>query len=319
MYWRALLLLLLLPSCYPLGVANPRLDKPVALSPQRQAKQALENARRFRAADNYEGARDSYRQLIDLAQGSPSAGVTVADLAEARQGMCRMLIEMHSYEWALRNCKEGVDAGVVDASVLETVTNGLRQDYGKWIDQRLAKGSSSSVEEKIAAYKALSGAKAERITGWEKKLATVKSTEKKKRDQEAKERKRVEAEAERQRLEQSKQARLKLEDKWNMAKTLSAAQFRNWVMINQTVIGQQFFSDVEIEKPRLSLWVNDPDRLASASNLGFFADIADAFVVWCECEGETLVGIDMSHLGQRKMAVYRYHFNSQTGRSQLSR
>jgi hypothetical protein len=300
----------LFSACLPVQPVKPVPKEPVSLSePQR----LLESAQQMRKANDLEQARSYYQQVVSY--HANKGGVAPEYLKES----CYALMELQSYERALEACQASVNVGAVEPSILETVKQGLRQEYGRSIEASLIDGKSVGVRTKLDAYKALPGAKLERVADWEKRLVAVERAEQKKRDQEEKERKRAAAEAERQHQEKIKRARQRLIEKWGMVKLFSATEFQTWILLHETVLGQQFFSNVEIEKPSLALWVDDPDRLANYSNLRFFADIADAFVVWCDCDGETTVGVDMSYMRGGKMRVYRYRFNPEVGQSQLSR
>lgn len=114
------------------------------------------------------------------------------------------------------------------------------------------------------------------------------------------------------------QALPKLDTKYPGVQSVSADALRLWILkTTYTVLGRQFFNNVEVRESSLALWVSDPNQVRNFTNLSAFADIADTFVVWCRCDGETTVGIDMSHLGAGKSVVFHYRLNPETVRSEM--
>lgn len=177
------------------------------------------------------------------------------------------------------------------------------------IERALQEERLGAAKDALDSYRAQAGAKEEKIAAWRQQIASI---EQRSRHRAAEAEKR----SARQRREQFHRVLPQLDAKYPGVQGVSADTLRLWILkTSYTVLGRQFFNNVEVRESSLALWVSDPNQVRDFTNLSAFADIADLFVVWCRCDGETTVGIDMSHLRAGKAIVFRYRLNPETARS----
>lgn len=302
-----------------LGVAACSYSKDMHKSAnQRQELRAeLDKARQAMASQDYHQAGNYYwraarQPTLEISNGkTETISLSETERREALDGVCLSARYVNELETARGACQEAVGmAGSTSQPILDEIHRELRQRYGREIEEALGAAQPEVAKQKLLAYRRLPDTKPARLSEWEERLIDAEQIAKRREEQETRERaKRLD--------EAARRAREQLEEKWGRVHAFNDAMLRAWLLSLQTTVGAQFFSDVDIAPPFLRLWVADADRLSAPANLSTFADIADAFVVWCRCDGMTSVGIDMRHLGGRQDVVFTYQFNRNYGRSQL--
>ena len=79
-------------------------------------------------------------------------------------------------------------------------------------------------------------------------------------------------------------------------RSMNEGAFRRWVEDKTTVSGIRMASSVEVSKGALRLWIPDAQMRTAALNLDRFADINDALVARCRCDGKTNIAAQDSGL-----------------------
>lgn len=95
-------------------------------------------------------------------------------------------------------------------------------------------------------------------------------------------------------------------------RAMNEGAFRRWVEDKTTVSGMSMVSSVEVNKGVLRLWIANAQMKTAALNLDRFADINDALVARCRCNGKTNVAAQNSGL-----PAYLVRLDPETRRSEV--
>jgi len=95
-------------------------------------------------------------------------------------------------------------------------------------------------------------------------------------------------------------------------RAMNEGAFRRWVADKTTVSGMSMVSNVEVNKGVLRLWIANTQMKTAALNLDRFADINDALVARCRCNGKTNIAAQDSGL-----PAYLVRLDPETRRSEV--
>jgi hypothetical protein len=95
-------------------------------------------------------------------------------------------------------------------------------------------------------------------------------------------------------------------------RAMNEGAFRRWVEDKTTVSGMSMVSSVEVSKGVLRLWIPNTQMRTAALNLDRFADINDALVARCHCNGKTNIAAQDSGL-----PAYLVRLDPETRRSEV--
>jgi hypothetical protein len=95
-------------------------------------------------------------------------------------------------------------------------------------------------------------------------------------------------------------------------KGMKESAFRRWVLDNASVDGTRMVSSVQMRRNAVDVWVPDERLPTVALNLNHFAQINDALVARCRCDGRTNVAVAGTGL-----PAYLLRLDPETHRSEV--
>ncbi len=104
----------------------------------------------------------------------------------------------------------------------------------------------------------------------------------------------------------------KLARAYPQMKEMKESAFRHWVLDNASVDGTQMVSSVQMRRNVVDIWVPDERLPTVALNLDRFAQINDALVARCRCDGRTNVVVAGTGL-----PAYLLRLDPETNRSEV--
>jgi hypothetical protein len=104
----------------------------------------------------------------------------------------------------------------------------------------------------------------------------------------------------------------KLARAYPQMKGMKESAFRRWVLDNASVDGTRMVSSVQMRRNAVDVWVPDERLPTVALNLNHFAQINDALVARCRCDGRTNVAVAGTGL-----PAYLLRLDPETHRSEV--
>lgn len=95
-------------------------------------------------------------------------------------------------------------------------------------------------------------------------------------------------------------------------KGMNESAFRHWVVENASVDGTRMVSSVRMRRNAVDVWVPDERLPTVALNLDRFAQINDALVARCHCDGRTNIVVTGTGL-----PAYLLRLDPETHRSEV--
>jgi hypothetical protein len=95
-------------------------------------------------------------------------------------------------------------------------------------------------------------------------------------------------------------------------KEMNESAFRHWVLDNASVGGTRMVSGVQMHRNAVDVWVPDERLPTVALNLNRFAQINDALVARCRCDGRTNIAVAGTGL-----PAYLLRLDPETHRSEV--
>lgn len=234
-----------------------------------------------------------------------SAGMTNQDWSDFADRACQEAYDSGDLEKARHECRMSLGKGSEKtAELLDTIDRKLRQKYGAEVDAAIERGDGAAARTALKKYQTIPSHRRNLVEDWERKIRPLEAQA---------------AARDSARRAAGVQAALpRLSRRWGFVRSMSMEQFENWVESHTTVAGSAAFDRVEIKGRELWLWTDSSNPYQS-DRARFYADISDAFVAWCACDGITHVGYDYSYFGgNERMQSYTVRFNPEIGRSQIN-
>lgn len=196
-----------------------------------------------------------------------------------------------------RACSIAADRpGSQSAAILVEVQQAERNSLTTEIETALANKDTAQAEAAIVRYKSVPGSDPQAAQQWSKQLWALVN-----RDSATGRRDRhlapIISEISRQ---------------YPHLRAMNEGTFRRWVEDKTTVSGMRMVSSVEIGKGALRLWIPNTQMRTAALNLDRFADINDALVARCRCDGKTNIAAQDSGL-----PAYLVRLDPETRRSEV--
>ena len=153
-------------------------------------------------------------------------------------------------------------------------------------------------EDAITRYRSIPGADPGVVAGWSRQIWIILN----RRDGLAQKRSGHQLDA----------AISKLARAYPQMKEMKESAFRHWVLDNASVDGTRMVSSVQMHRSAVDVWVPDERLPTVALNLNRFAQINDALVARCRCDGRTNVVVAGTGL-----PAYLLRLDPETHRSEV--
>jgi hypothetical protein len=153
-------------------------------------------------------------------------------------------------------------------------------------------------EDAITRYQSIPGADPHVVAGWSRQIWIILN--------------RREGLAQKRSGHQLDAAISKLARAYPQMKEMKESAFRHWVLDNASVDGTRMVSSVQMRRNAVDVWVPDERLPTVALNLNRFAQINDALVARCRCDGRTNVVVAGTGL-----PAYLLRLDPETHRSEV--
>jgi hypothetical protein len=266
----------LLAACTNAMLASARGD--LAANHYAQAHQDLEAALQnpsLRPAERREASDDL--SLTDFVIGAPTYS----------------LLQQH------QTCaRAALERGSVSQERLAKIDDAIRQEQETEVDQALKAGDVASAVAAVRTYEQIAPSDTQTLAQWNQRIWSV---------------------VDRQDRHMGKHHKNRLHQTLTMLKqdfprfhSMNQHAFKRWVGNDMAAGGAPMLSGITISGQILELKVPDSDLKQSALSPEKFAQINDAFSVWCQCDGATHVAS-----GGTGLPVYLARLNPVMARSEV--
>lgn len=246
------------------------------------AQSALRTARARLQAGDYRGA---HQELAALAAHPDK--LSPAELREVKDDLCITDYTIGRPAFSLREqqrvCADAAgESGSRSAEVLARVNEAIEQKDNDQIEAAIKSGDLALAEAGVEDYQSMPGADQVQVARWSNKMWKLveEKGERKERASKA--------------VMGSAIAALKREHA--DTRKMDDSAFKRWVIKTATVSGKPMVADPKLDHGLLKLDLVAPDLAAAALNLDKFAQINDAVVARCGCDGRTNIGLGSSDL-----------------------
>jgi hypothetical protein len=188
--------------------------------------------------------------------------------------------------------------GSPSATILVKIEEAQRADLANEIEAALAAGDAARAEDGIARYRTIPGSNPQSAAIWSKELWAMIN--------------RDDVVSSRKRNQRLGPAISLVSRQYPTLRTMDETAFRHWIEEKTTISGIQMVSSVEVSKHVLRLWIPSTQMATAALNLDRFANINDALVARCHCDGKTNVAAVESGL-----PTYLVRLDPETRRSEV--
>jgi hypothetical protein len=188
--------------------------------------------------------------------------------------------------------------GSPSIQLLVKIQEAQRVQLTNEIESALASGDAARAGDAIAQYRSVPGSDPEAAAKWSRRLWGMIS-----RDDLASGRKHS---------RQLAPAISEITREYPKLRTMDETAFRQWIEEKTTISGIRMVSSVEVSKQVLRLWIPSTQMSTAALNLDRFANINDAMVARCHCDGRTNVAAAESGL-----PAYLVRLDPETRRSEV--
>ena len=243
----------------------------------------------------------AHQQL--LAAASQPQKLSTRERREVLDGLCLTEFKIGAPSYSLaeqqRACARAVSqprssSGPTLAQVEATQRAALAAE----VTSALKANDVIDAEDAITRYRSLPGADQLVVAGWSRQIWTILN----RRDSLAQKRSGHQLDA----------AISKLARAYPQMKEMNDSTFRRWVLDNSSVDGTRMVSGVQMHRNAVDVWVPDERLPTVALNLNRFAQINDALIARCRCDGRTNVVVAGTGL-----PAYLLRLDAETHRSEV--
>jgi hypothetical protein len=188
--------------------------------------------------------------------------------------------------------------GSSSGPTLAQVEAAHRAALGAEVTSALNANDVTHAEDAITRYRSIPAADPRVVAGWSRQIWIILN----RRDGLAQKRSGHQLDA----------AISKLARAYPQMKEMKESAFRHWVLDNASVDGTRMVSSVQMRRNAVDVWVPDEQLPTVALNLNRFAQINDALVAWCRCDGRTNVVVAGTGL-----PAYLLRLDPETHRSEV--
>jgi len=246
------------------------------------APSALESARAKLRKGDYVGA---HQELVALEANPDKLGV--AERREVKDDLCITEFTIGPPSFSLREqrrtCAEAItEAGSESGEVLTRIDKAIEQADDERIEAAIRAGDLAAAEAAVEDYETLPGANQIQVARWSNRMWKLVELE--------------DSQSPRGRKAVLASAIVTLKREHAELTKLSDAAFKRWVIKTATVNGKTIVYDPRPDHGLLKLDLMEPDLASAALNLDKFAEINDAVVARCGCNGRTEIGVGTGDL-----------------------
>ena len=257
----------------------------------------VSSARGDLAARNYAQAHQ------DAAAALQNPSLSAGERREASDDLCMTEVAIGAPAYSLvrqhQTCAQAVrEPGSASGERLAKVDAAIRQEQETSMQQALKSGDVAAAVAAVRAYEQVAPSDTATIARWNQRIWTVVDRQDRRM---GKGRKR--------RLSQTLTV---LKEDYPRLHSMNQHAFKRWVGKDIAATGTPTLSRITITGHTLELKVPDRDLKESALSPEKFAQINDAFSVWCQCDGATHVASDGTGL-----PVYLARLNPVMARSEV--
>jgi hypothetical protein len=258
-----------------LGAARVRLSEGQYVSAHRQLMAAASQPQKL-------SARERREVLDDLCLTEFKIGAPSYSLAEQQRACARTASE----------------PGSGSGPILVQIEAAQRAAFAAEVTSALKANDVVDAEDAITRYRSIPGADPRVVAGWSRQIWIILN--------------RRDGLAQKRSGHQLGAAISKLARAYPQMKEMNDSAFKHWVLDNASVDGMRMVSRVQTRRNAVDVWVPD-DRLPTvALNLNRFAQINDALVARCRCDGRTNVVVAGTGL-----PAYLLRLDPETHRSEV--
>lgn len=262
------------------------------------ASTTLASARANMAAGQYAAAH----QDLESALQNPAA-LHWGEHREVMDDLCTTEVQIGAPTYSLlrqhQTCMEAAkEPGSISGDRLSQLDATIRQEHAVEIDSALKSGDMAGAVGALLVYQKIEPNDRAGIARWNQEIWSLVDRQ----DREAAKGKRASI----------GQALAVLGSYYRSVRSMSQSAFKRWLGKDTSTSGESMLSGIEIKGKTLKLTVPNRNLPDSALSPQKFAQINDAFSVWCRCDGATHVASDDTGL-----PVYLAHINLLTARSEV--
>jgi hypothetical protein len=227
----------------------------------------------------------------------------VAERREVKDDLCITEFTIGRPSFSLREqrraCAEAItEPGSESGEVLTRIDKAIEQADDERIEAAIRAGDLAAAEAAVEDYETLPGANQIQVARWSDKMWKLVELED---NQSPRVRKAVLA-----------SAIVTLKREHAELTRLSDPAFKRWVIKTATVNGKTIVYDPRSDHGLLKLDLMEPDLASAALNLDKFAEINDAVVARCGCDGRTEIGV-----GSGDLPAYVVRLDPENRRSEV--
>jgi hypothetical protein len=260
------------------------------------APSALSSARHQIAEGQYAAA---HRELLGIQMNT----LSLDERREVKDDIClsEFMIGEPGYSMGeqRRVCTEAaLEPGSQSVQFIDKLDAATRNSAYARVEAALAKGNLAGAEQAALIYLNTQGADPAVVTKWSRRMWEIVE----KRDRRAARRHKKEIAT----------AIGAVSKQYPSMRKMSKEEFANWVAKEGKVEGASMFSSIALKDEEVTLSVKKSDLHAAALKLDRIANINDAAVARCGCEGRTNVGI-----AETNFPLYLVRLDPETKRSEV--
>lgn len=249
-----------------------------------------------------EGQYTAAHQQLMAAAGQPQE-LSARERREVLDDLCLTEVKIGAPSYPLaeqqRACgRAASQPGSSSGPTLAQVEAAQRAALATEVTSALKANDVMQAEDAITRYRSVPGADPRVVAGWSRQIWIILN----RRDGLAQKRSGHQLDA----------AISKLARAYPQMKEMNDSAFRHWVLDNASVDGTRMVSRVQMRRSAVDVWVPDERLQTVALNLNRFAQINDALVARCRCDGRTNIVVAGTGL-----PAYLLRLDPETHRSEV--